>query len=220
MTTPTGSGDMPAVPTVGSFSTEWDCVRGTIASHGAEVDRILRIAGLSRVGSALDLACGTGGHLLELARRGTRRCTGIDRLPVKLASADRRARAAGASLSFVCSDLRRLPLLGSYDLVVCLYAMSMMRTDSDVLAALASTRERLRRGGRLVFNVIDREVNADPRSPTHGLRGHLRDFFRHEIEALVREAGLRPRRMESVDMAGLAGLDLYLCASRSDDDAE
>ncbi|MFE3256580.1 class I SAM-dependent methyltransferase [Nocardia sp. NPDC059091] len=59
-------------------------------------------------GTALDLGCGTGGHAVELARRGWQ-VTGVDIVPKAIRLATRRARAAGVDARFLEGDITALP---------------------------------------------------------------------------------------------------------------
>ncbi|MFC7449148.1 class I SAM-dependent methyltransferase [Rhodococcus daqingensis] len=58
-------------------------------------------------GKALDAGCGTGGHSLELARRGWQ-VTGIDAVPLAVRRARARAAAAGVDATFVLGDVTEL----------------------------------------------------------------------------------------------------------------
>lgn len=73
-----------------------------------------------RVRSVLDLGCGTGTMLLELARRGYD-MTGVDGSAEMLAVARDRIEAAGKSedVLLLCQDLSEFELYGTVDAVVC-----------------------------------------------------------------------------------------------------
>src|SRR5580700_6210960 len=58
----------------------------------AEVDLLIKAAGLTRNDRVLDLCCGQGRHSLELARRGFSRVTGLDRSRYLIRLARKRAK--------------------------------------------------------------------------------------------------------------------------------
>ncbi|MFD4179986.1 class I SAM-dependent methyltransferase [Rhodococcus sp. NPDC058514] len=58
-------------------------------------------------GKALDAGCGTGGHAIEMARRGWQ-VTGIDAVPLAVDRARARAEAAGVDATFVLGDVTEL----------------------------------------------------------------------------------------------------------------
>src|SRR3954447_5216257 len=74
---------------------------------GAEVDRALAMLGVRGGERVLDMACGTGRHSLELARRG-HDVVGVDISPDLLAVAEADAEAESLSASFLAADLRQL----------------------------------------------------------------------------------------------------------------
>lgn len=85
----------------------------------AEVDFIIRTAGLRPGDRVLDVPCGSGRHTLELARRGCR-VTGLD----VSAEAAEHARAAAAAerlrVDLRVGDMRTLPTDVRVDAAVCL----------------------------------------------------------------------------------------------------
>ncbi|MGA2037797.1 MAG: methyltransferase domain-containing protein [Bryobacteraceae bacterium] len=81
---------------------------------------VARIASLARAGRALDLGCGRGELSIALAKLGFA-VTGIDYSPDAIALAESAKSATGdpsLKVQFVCDDLIRAPLDGSYDAVV------------------------------------------------------------------------------------------------------
>jgi len=99
----------------------------------------------------LDLACGTGQHLLHMQRQGFV-ATGLDNSPEMLAQAA--ARCPGADL-LLC-DLAAFGQESAFDLITCfLYSIHY----SHPLAALAQTLRRawrgLKPGGVLIFDAVD-----------------------------------------------------------------
>ncbi len=82
----------------------------------AEVDRALAMLGAQGGERVLDMACGTGRHSHELARRGFE-VVGVDISPdlVAIAEADAEVESLGAS--FLAADLREL-VLEEFDIVL------------------------------------------------------------------------------------------------------
>ena len=112
------------------------------------LDRIAREHGLAG-DRALDLACGTGralGPLLELGYD----VAGCDLSPAMLAVAGERH--PGVDLQV--ADMRELPELGPFDLVLCLDdSVNYLLDEQDLTAALRSVRSVLADGGLLIFDV-------------------------------------------------------------------
>jgi len=119
----------------------------------AALDRLANVA----PGTALDLACGTGRHALELARRGWR-TSAWDVSPVGLGLLAERARAAGLEV-----ETRAADLLGGwpdpdarFDLVVLVSFLDR--------GLLGRVHELLALGGHLIFaaHTVDRPGTLPP----------------------------------------------------------
>lgn len=65
-----------------------------------------------------DLACGTGGFTIPLARRGYD-MIGVDRSEEMLTAARRKAADLGKDILFLCQDICRLDLYGTVDAFLC-----------------------------------------------------------------------------------------------------
>lgn len=120
-----------------------------------------------RPGAALlDLACGTGRHAAPLAAAGFR-VTGVDLVHDYLVRA--RKRAAGLPAHFVRADMRELSGLapGRFDGAVSLHTSLGFYDTATDLAVLRQVRERLRPGGRLCLDVLNRDwlVRQGPAGP-------------------------------------------------------
>ena len=116
------------------------------------------LAGLAPGADVLDAACGYGRHALVLAREGYR-VTGIDRSPVLLDEARRRAGAAEWP-RWVRGDLREPLPFGhaTFDAVVNLFSSFVgYYGEGDDVHFLAEARRVLRAEGRLVLETMSRD---------------------------------------------------------------
>ena len=128
------------------YAAEVDAVLAAMAAHGLPAPRRL-----------LEIGCGTGGHAVELARRGV--CVaGLDRSPAMLKRA--RARAGGISPApvFVQGDAADFPSdiagQGGWDTVAAFFAVvSYLAKPGQMVGFLRSARACLEPGGSLVFDV-------------------------------------------------------------------
>jgi SAM-dependent methyltransferase len=110
--------------------------------------RLARIHGLAgrRV---LDAGCGTGKSFEPLLRRGFD-VTACDHSPAMLEVASERA---GGRAALHCRDLRRLGVLGEFDLVTCLDdVVNYITEPGELEAALAELAANLAPGGVLLFD--------------------------------------------------------------------
>jgi SAM-dependent methyltransferase len=102
--------------------------------------------------SVLDVGCGTGSHIIELASRGYK-CVGIDLSPAMLAIAANKAEQAGLSgdVSFFEGDAREFLVEGPFDLITMMFAVaSYLTTNDEIISALKNIRKHLRPGGLFV----------------------------------------------------------------------
>jgi SAM-dependent methyltransferase len=97
-------------------------------------------------GHALDLGCGTGTDAIYLAQHGWQ-VVGVDFVPEAIATANERARSAGATAAtFVVGDvtrLREVGVSGLFDLVIdigCYHGIPAGRRDAYVMEVAAVTR--------------------------------------------------------------------------------
>jgi trans-aconitate methyltransferase len=102
--------------------------------------------------SLLELGCGTGTIGVALAQRmpDGARVAGVDESAGMLAVAARRAPAH----QWVQGDMRRPPVEGPFDVVLCCFnTLQLLPTDDDLLLALQSARALLADDGRFAFDV-------------------------------------------------------------------
>ena len=126
---------------------------GTTQQDCAFLEDLVRGAG--RKGAALlDLACGTGRHALEMARRGFE-TTGVDVSAERILFAQNEARKLGlTNCRFIRCDLRELHLPAGYGWAYSFFNTFSLFTDNDdLLRILRRTRSSLEEGGRLVIHL-------------------------------------------------------------------
>jgi len=107
----------------------------------------------SPVRGVLDLGCGTGGHLLPLAKRGYAPLAGVDRSETMLKAARRKTEDLGASVDLRHDDIRSVRFGKQFDAVICMFAvMCYQTTNPDVEATVQTARAHLEIGGVFVFD--------------------------------------------------------------------
>lgn len=128
-----------------------------------EVDFILTAAAVQPHSYILDLCCGQGRHCIELARRGFRNVTGVDRSRYLVRLAKKRAQSEGLQVVFKEGDARN-PRLNesSFDCVAIMGNsfgyFSNKQDDEKVLTAVGKI---LRPSGQLVLDITDGAYMAD-----------------------------------------------------------
>jgi SAM-dependent methyltransferase len=101
-----------------------------------------------RGNDVLDVGCGTGKSFLPFLRRGFR-VTGCDISPAMLAEAERKA----PDVRLIEADMRALPKLGAFGLVICFDdSLNHMLDEAELAAALASLANNLAPAGLLLFD--------------------------------------------------------------------
>ena len=126
----------------------------------AEVDGLLKLAGLESNAHVLDLCCGPGRHALELARRGLR-VTGVDRTVLYLDTARQKAVEEGLEIEFVQEDMRHFVRPGAFDAAINLFtSFGYFEDPADDLQVARNLHESLKPGGKLVMEMMGKEVLA------------------------------------------------------------
>ena len=116
-----------------------------------------RLAGCPDGGDLLDVPCGFGRHAIPLASAGYR-VTGVDRSAALLEEARRRA-SNMRGLKLTRADYRDLPFAdASFDAAVNLFSSLGYLGDDEDTNALAEIGRVLRPGGRLVIEILHRDM--------------------------------------------------------------
>jgi 2-polyprenyl-3-methyl-5-hydroxy-6-metoxy-1,4-benzoquinol methylase len=120
-----------------------------------EVDFVERELGSDRSRRILDIACGTGRHAVELAKRGYR-VTGFDLSENQLRLAREKAAAAGVAPEFQRRDATQPHFTGEFDaaLMFCEGAFPLMETEAKNFAILRHAGAALRPGGKLMLTTL------------------------------------------------------------------
>ena len=102
-----------------------------------EVDFIEKEINYDKTKIILDIACGTGRHSIELAKRGYS-VSGFDLSEAQLSLANNKARQAGVSVEFFKQDARNFNFANQYNLaiMICEGAFPLMETDEMNFAIL------------------------------------------------------------------------------------
>lgn len=121
-----------------------------------EVDFVERELAGDRSKRILDIACGTGRHAVELAKRGYS-VTGFDLAEGQLRIAREKAAAAGVSVEFHRRDATEPHFQEEFDLAImfCEGAFSLMETDEKNYAVLVHAAAALRPGGKLLLTTLN-----------------------------------------------------------------
>ena len=120
------------------WNTETEC---------AFIEGCLKTYGPANARQMLDVGCGAGRHLIELAKRGYR-MTGVDVSPEMVAFVDEAAKRAKLPITASVDDLCRLTVTGSFDAVFCFMdTFRFLLTNEQILAHLRTIAGLLAPGG-------------------------------------------------------------------------
>lgn len=150
------------------LKTDGDVVENAL-NTAADIDLVLAATNLDREAQILDLCCGQGRHVLELARRGFRKVSGLDRSRALIRLARSRARSEGLDVRFREGDARKFRLPpNSFDCVTILgNSFGYFDRSDDDLAVLKAVARVLRDGGIVFLDLADGEwmrTHFEPRS--------------------------------------------------------
>jgi len=106
---------------------------------------------------ALDLGCGAGRHALLLASRGFE-VTGVDQSSKLLSVAEDDAKKNGLQTRFIKADIRTVPFLESFDLILNVFtSFGYFEDDEDNFAVFANVSKLLSENGVFVFDFFNAE---------------------------------------------------------------
>lgn len=132
---------------------DWnDCYTGTHRDHEPPDPLVLEITSALAPGRVLDVGCGAGGLLLELARRGFE-VTGVDLSKNAIAAARHVFEGHGLEASLHVGDAASWQPDGQFDLVTNCFALPGTRADQH--SAMRMMRDALAPGGTVVLKDFD-----------------------------------------------------------------
>jgi len=115
-----------------------------------------------RVRTVVDIACGTGPHLVRLAERGYR-MTGLDLSRSNIQFLGERLAAKGLTGDLVVGDMTDFRLARPVDAAICMQdSQGHLLTNAQLLAHLRSVARNLTRGGLYVFDRYMASSWTDP----------------------------------------------------------
>ena len=116
-----------------------------------------RQLGLKAGARVLDLCCGPGRHSVLLAKRGYR-VTGLDLSQPYLDLAQRAATDSKVAFDTVSADMREIPFNDYFDAAINMYSsFGYLESEAEDLKVLESISRSLKRGGRLLLDMLNRE---------------------------------------------------------------
>lgn len=137
------------------------------ANTSSEVDLLIASTGIQPMDRILDLCCGQGRHSLELARRGFRKITGVDRSGYLIRVARRRAKKMQLPVTFHERDARKIRFPErSFDAVIVMgNSFGYFDRAEDDLKVLENIARTLRPGGSVVLDLTDGDWMRDHFEP-------------------------------------------------------
>jgi SAM-dependent methyltransferase len=132
------------------------CEKLTDEQIAREVDFVEDSLGIERGGAVLDLACGTGRHTIELARRGYE-VVGFDLSLAMLARAGEDAQDHEAKVNFVQGDMREMTFDEQFDGVFCWNTSFGFFEEEKNALVIDRIHRSLRAGGLFLLDVINRD---------------------------------------------------------------
>ncbi|OWV05277.1 MULTISPECIES: bifunctional N-acetyltransferase/class I SAM-dependent methyltransferase [unclassified Fibrobacter] len=131
-------------------------IQGWTKGTQNEVDFILSNTNLTPNSRILDLGCGQGRHVIELARRGYTNVTGIDFSERNIIRASSSAVEKKIACNFMEGDARTFKSGVKYDCICCLYdVIGSFRNDTDNLRIIRNLKQLLTHKGRAIISVMN-----------------------------------------------------------------
>lgn len=123
----------------------------------AEVDGIEALLALPPGSKILDLCCGHGRHLLELANRGYL-MTGLDLDPLFLEMARREADRRGLQVRLERRDMRDIPFTEEFDAVINVFtSFGYLESDAEDQRVLDAVARALKVAGLFCMEILARD---------------------------------------------------------------
>ena len=123
----------------------------------AEVRLTMKALHLKKGDSLLDICCGTGRHLVPLAKRGMK-VTGVDICEEYLQHAERKAEKSGVRLRLVCEDARRINFHGEFSGVINMWtSVGYFEKEIDNFRVIKNAYQALRPGGGFLLQADNRD---------------------------------------------------------------
>jgi SAM-dependent methyltransferase len=136
------------------------------------------------VRKVLDIACGTGPHLVRLAERGYR-MSGLDLSPENVAFLDERAARKGLEVSLHVGNMTRFRLPRPVDAAICLQdSQGHLLTNEAIVTHLRCVHRAVGKGGLYVFDRYLCSSWVDPARRWSWTRRRGRATVRATFEAL------------------------------------
>ena len=134
-----------------------------------EIDAFLKMIGVNKDAAILDVCCGQGRHVLELAGRGFTDLHGVDRSHYLISRAKRLATERGLKVSFREGDARKLRFPDDrFDFIYLAgNSFGYFESAEDDVGVLAEIRRLLKPRGQLLIDFTDGDhlrANFDARS--------------------------------------------------------
>ncbi len=131
---------------------------GRLARTSSEIKGVVALARLQKNDYILDVGCGNGRHLIELARLGFVHLTGIDRSNFLLSIAQKDARQIGAMVQFENADMRSYKQPDKFSVVLNLFSSFGYFDDpKDNQLVIKNAFDSLQSKGRMLIDVRSRE---------------------------------------------------------------
>ena len=127
--------------------------RKTFLDTQKETRFILNVLSLKKGSKILDLACGAGRHAIELAKNGCL-VAGLDLNSNCLTKAKQKAKKIRLSISFLHSDMRRIPFTKEFDAVISMFSsFGYLETEKDNDEVLKKISGALKDRGALLLDL-------------------------------------------------------------------
>ena len=111
------------------------------------IQACLKAAGPAKATRLLDIGCGSGRHVIDLARRGFE-MTGVDLSPEMIEFVEEAARETDVHVSASVDDLRDLEIQGTFDAAFCFMdTFRFLLTNNAIVAHLKTVAKLLAPGG-------------------------------------------------------------------------